>query len=328
MATRLDFILGCTASGKGELAHALARRLDAEIISVDAMKVYRRMDIGTGKPGPERRGQVRYHLLDVVEPQESFSVGRYRDLAERAIAEVTARGKRGILAGGTTLYVKAISEGLFEGPPADAEFRARLRERAAAEGTATLHAELARIDPEAAARIHPNDLRRIERALEVHELTGQPITALQTQWDGQHPRYDCHFVGLRREKADQSRRINARVKSMMEAGFLEEVRALLAEPPLSEQARQALGYAELIAYLQGSPLAGGADRPPSLEEAVEAIKINTRKFAKAQRTWLKRFRHAHWIDVAPDDTAAKIEHAALALLVSEEVKPRMNTDEH
>ena len=314
MTVRLDFILGCTASGKGGLAHDLARRLDAEIISVDAMKVYRRMDIGTGKPGPERRGQARYHLLDVVEPQENFSVGRFRDLAERAIAEITARGKRVILCGGTSLYVKAVSEGLFDGPPADPEFRARLRKRAATEGTSVLHADLANVDPEAAARIHPNDLRRIERALEVYELTGQPITALQTQWDRRHPRYDCHFIGLRRDRQDQSGRINARVKRMMESGFLEEVRALLTEPPLSEQARQALGYAELIAYLQGTPLAGGSGRKPSLEDAVEAVKINTRRFAKAQRTWLKRFRNVRWLDVAPDDAVETVVQAAVPLI--------------
>ncbi|UCG31752.1 MAG: tRNA (adenosine(37)-N6)-dimethylallyltransferase MiaA [Phycisphaerales bacterium] len=316
MPVRLDFIVGCTASGKGSLAHALARRLDAEIISVDAMKVYRRMDIGTAKPGPERRREVHYHLIDVVEPQDSFSVGRYRGLAEQAIADIHARGKRVILCGGTTLYTKAISEGLFDGPPADPAFRARLRDRATAEGTATLHAELARVDPEAAARIHPNDLRRIERALEVFELTGRPITDLQTQWNQQHPAYDCRFVGLRRDKEDQSRRINARVKRMMEAGFLDEVKSLLKEPPLSEQARQALGYAELIAYLQGTPLVGSTGRP-TLEDAVEAIKINTRKFAKAQRTWLKRFRSARWIDVGPDDSADMVVRSALPFLTEE-----------
>lgn len=316
MPVRLDFIVGCTASGKSSLAHLLAHRLDAEIISVDAMKVYRRMDIGTAKPGPERRREVRYHLIDVVEPQDSFSVGRYRDLAEQAIADIHARGKRVILCGGTTLYIKAISEGLFDGPPADLGFRARLRDRAASEGTATLHAELARVDPEAAARIHPNDLRRIERALEVFELTGQPITDLQIQWDRQHPGYDCRFLGVRRDKEDQSRRINARVKRMMGAGFLDEVRSLLEGPPLSEQARQALGYAELIAYLQGTPLAGGTDRP-NLADAVEAIKINTRKFAKAQRTWLKRFRSVQWIDVGPDDSVDTIGQRVLPFLGQE-----------
>ena len=307
MAIRLDFILGCTASGKASLAHAVARRLDAEIISVDAMKVYRRMDIGTAKPSAERRAEVGYHLLDVAEPQESFSVGRFVELAERAIEEIAARGRRVLLVGGTALYIKAISEGLFEGPGADAEIRGRLRGRAAAEGTATLHRELARVDPTTAARVHPNDMRRIERALEVYELTGEPISALQTQWERAHPNRDSGFVGLRRGKEDQSRRINARVRGMMEAGFLDEVRCLLREAPLSEQASQALGYAELIKALESPD-------ELSLDDAVEAIKINTRKFAKAQRTWFKRFRSVRWIDVGPEDSVERIEDEAMGIL--------------
>lgn len=310
MPIRLDFILGCTASGKGELAHALARRLDAEIISVDAMKVYRRMDLGTAKPSAERRREVPYHLLDAVEPQESFSVGRFAELAERAIEDIAQRGKRILLVGGTALYIKALSEGLFEGPSANPETRQRLRERAAREGSAALHAELAQVDPDTAARVHPNDLRRIERALEVYELTGQPISALQTQWDRAHPKYDCRFIGLRREKDDQSRRINARIRRMMEEGFLDEVRALLGEAPLSPQAAQALGYAELIAYLKRA----ATPDAPTLEDAVEATKINTRKLAKAQRTWFKRFGNVGWIEVAADEAADSVEHRAVALL--------------
>ncbi len=321
MAIRLDFILGCTASGKASLAHALARRLDAEIISVDAMKVYRRMDIGTAKPNPERRAEVAYHLLDVAEPQESFSVGRFVELAERAIEEIAARGRRVLLVGGTALYIKAISEGLFEGPGANPEIRRRLRERAAAEGTATLHAELAKVDPTSAARVHPNDMRRIERALEVYELTGQPISSLQTQWEREHPTRDCRFVGLRRDKEEQSRRINARVRQMMEAGFLDEVQSLLREPPLSEQARQALGYAELIEHF-ASP------ESQSLDDAVEAIKINTRKFAKAQRTWFKRFRSVSWIDVGPDDSVERIENEAVGILDLHTGSKKSENDEH
>lgn len=313
MGLRLHFIIGCTAGGKASLAHSLARKLDAEIISVDAMKVYRRMDIGTAKPDAERRSEVPYHLLDVVEPQESFSVGRFHELAERALADVAGRGKRIVVSGGTALYIKALREGLFEGPSADPELRARLREREAREGLAVLHAELAGVDPEAAERIHPNDMRRIERALEVYELTGQPISDLQRQWDREHPRYDCRVIGVRRKKEEQSRRINARIKRMMENGLLDEVRGLLEEPPLSEQAARALGYAELIAYLQGRPL-GGTGRRPTLEEAVEAIKINTRRFAKAQRTWFKRFRDVEWIDVAGDDAQEAILERAVSLL--------------
>jgi tRNA dimethylallyltransferase len=303
MAARLDFIIGCTACGKGSLARAAAMHLDAEIISVDALKVYRRMDIGTAKPSAEQRAEVPHHLIDVAEPQESFNVARYGKLAEAALADICARGRRPLLVGGTSLYIKALSEGLFEGPSADVAIRERLRARAAAEGASALHAELTRVDPEAASRIHPNDLRRIERALEVYELTGTPITVLQTQWDRERADRDCWFLGLRREKEDQSRRISARVKRMMEAGLLEEVRSLLAEPePLSEQARQALGYAELIEHVEGRM---------TLDDAVERIKINTRRFAKAQRTWHKRFRGVQWLDVSAEDTVDDVLERAL-----------------
>jgi len=293
MATRVDFLIGCTGCGKGSVGREIARRLGAEILCVDSMKVYRRMDIGTAKPTTEQRRQIAHHLLDVVEPSESFSVARFMELADEAIAQIASRGRPILAVGGTALYFKALSKGLFEGPPADPLFRGAIRERAAREGVAALHAELAVKDPEAAARIHGNDLRRIERALEVYELTGTPISRLQTQWDSAGQRYDCRFFGLRRERLDQSRRINRRVARMIDAGLVDEVQRLLAEPrPLSEQAAQAVGYAEIIEYLKGLC---------PLDDAVEAIKINTRHFAKSQRTWFRRFGDVTWVDVPADE---------------------------
>ncbi len=306
---RICFILGCTASGKGAAGLALARRIGGQIVSVDSMKVYRRMDIGTGKPDLSERTKIPHHCIDIVEPSESFSVARYIEFADRAIGEISAAGDVVLAVGGTALYVKALSDGLFEGPGADAEIRAELKRRAAAEGLPALHDELVRIDPEAAGRIHPNDEKRIFRALEIYSLTGEPISRLQKQWDRPAPggparRYDCVFIGLRRSREDTNRRINARVRRMIEQGLRDEVVALLSEPAgLSQQAAQALGYAEMIEHLKGKF---------SLDEAVEQIKINTRQFAKRQLTWFRRFKDIHLIDAAED--------AAVETIVDEVVR--------
>ena len=291
--TKLTFILGCTACGKGAVGRALAQRVGGQIISVDAMKVYRRMDIGTAKPSAEARAQVPHHCIDLVEPGEGFSVAQYVEHADRAVAAVTDAGDVPLAVGGTSLYIKALSEGLFEAPSSDPNVRAALKARAAQDGPAALHAELTQVDPEAAGRIHPNDQRRIVRALEVHATTGRPITELQRQWGGGPRRYACVFLGLRRDKADLHRRINARAKRMAELGLRDEVAALLAKPDgLSMQAAQAVGYAEMISHLQGRC---------TLDEALERIKINTRRLAKKQRTWHRRWRDVVWFDVPPDE---------------------------
>ncbi|MCD4699664.1 MAG: tRNA (adenosine(37)-N6)-dimethylallyltransferase MiaA [Phycisphaerae bacterium] len=295
---RICFILGCTACGKGATGRVLARRLGGQIVSVDSMKVYRRMDIGTGKPSRADRAEIPHHCIDIVEPSESFSVARYVEFADRAFGDISTAGDVVLAVGGTALYIKALSDGLFEGPGADAEIRGELKRRATAEGLAVLHDELARIDPESAARIHPNDEKRIVRALEVYSLTGEPISRLQKQWDKPSRRYDCVFIGLRRSREDTNRRINARVGRMIKQGLRDEVAALHAEPSgLSNQAAQALGYAEMIEHLEGKF---------SFDEAVEQIKINTRQFAKRQRTWFRRFRDVRWIDAAEDATAEEI----------------------
>jgi tRNA dimethylallyltransferase len=298
-------ILGVTGSGKGRLAFDLARDLGAEIISIDSMKVYRRMDIGTAKPPKEARAQVKHHLIDIIEPSDSFSVRSFLDNALEAIKQIKAGNKPVVAVGGTSLYIKALLYGLFEGPAADKQIRAELRARAATQGLDQLYRQLTQVDPEAAARIHQNDARRIIRALEVYELTGKPISSFQRQWNPQQTSderratdYDWTIIGLRRDKAEENKTINARVKKMIAAGLVDEVKSLLSEEkPLSPQARCAIGYAEVIDHLSGKT---------TLDDAIELIKKNTRRLAKSQRTWFKTFRSVHWLNIGPEEPGEKI----------------------
>ena len=299
-------ILGVTASGKGRLAFETAKRLNGEIISIDSMKVYRRMDIGTAKPPVKTRREIPYHLIDIVEPSESFSVARFLSLADEAIEQIENRDKSVIAVGGTALYLKALLYGLFRGPSEDERIRKNLRKRAEDKGLEALHQELSQIDPTAAKNISMNDAKRIIRALEIFELTGKPISSLQIQFQNQATRHNWTIIGLRRDKEIESKRINARVKKMMNDGLLDEVESLLAEEkPLSKQARCAIGYAELIDYLNGHG---------RLDEAVEKIKKNTRRLAKGQRTWFKRFRNVHWLDAGKDENTKQLLSQALELI--------------
>ncbi len=301
-------VLGVTASGKGAMAFELARKIGGEIVSIDSMKVYRRMDIGTAKPSRARREQVRHHIIDIVEPQESFSVDQFLRLAAEATAEIRSAGRTVVGAGGTALYIKALLYGIFDGPPANYEIRKKLKAQIAAESTAALHEQLGRIDPPAAERIHPNDARRIIRALEVYELTGKPISSFQRQFGADSTLGNWAIIGLRRPKAAESSRINLRVKKMIDQGLIEEVESLLAEDkPLSKQASCAIGYAEVINHLKGRA---------TLDEAVERIKINTRRFAKAQRTWFKTFTEVNWLDIAADEDTEHILGRAMEIVES------------
>ena len=298
MNTNRLLILGVTASGKGRLAFDLAESLGAEIISIDSMKVYRRMDIGTAKPPRQAREHIKYHLINVVEPSESFNVGSFLDLAYDAMEQIESRKKRIIAVGGTALYIKALLYGLFEGPGSDKQIRAELQAEAENEGLEELYRQLTEIDPVTAERIGRRDRKRIIRALEVHRITGKPISSLQQQFDAEKPLHDWTIIGLRREKSVESSRINQRVKKIIEAGLVDEVKRLLAEEkPLSQQARCAIGYAEIIDYLNGKI---------SLDDAAELIKKNTRRFAKNQRTWFKTFKDVHWLDIDPDEQPEKI----------------------
>src|SRR5579875_491565 len=256
-------LTGPTGSGKSRLALDLAERLDAEIISMDSMALYRRMDIGTAKPTQEDRRRVPHHLLDVLEPWESASVAWWLARARECCRDIVQRGKRPLFVGGTPLYLKALLYGLFEGPPADETIRRRLSVEAAATGAAALHARLAAVDPVSAGRLHPNDVRRVIRALEVWELTGRPISAWQTQWYdpviGQRAVAELNMPAVRHRclcldlpRSELYARINARVERMIAEGLIEEVRALRQlEHPLSREAAQALGYKEMFAYLEG-----------------------------------------------------------------------------
>jgi tRNA dimethylallyltransferase len=261
--------------------------MDAEIISMDSMALYRRLDIGTAKPSAEQRRGVPHHLLDVLEPWESASVAWWLERAAECCRDIEARGKQVLFVGGTALYLKALLHGLFDAPPADAEVRNRLAKEAEQHGNATLHARLARVDPVAAARLHLNDVRRVIRALEVWELTGQPISARQTQWrsetrsTSEMPR----ILRLDLPRSELYTRIDARVDHMLAAGLVEEVRALRRlDRPLSREARQALGYKELFDYLDGKT---------TFTAAAERIRRRSRNYAKRQLTWFRHLPEVH-----------------------------------
>ena len=302
---KMVLILGVTASGKGQLGFELAQSIGAEIISIDSMKVYRRMDIGTAKPPREARERIKHHLVDVAEPSDSFSVGTFFDAASDAIAQIENCKRNTVATGGTALYIKALLYGLFEGAGSDEKLREHLRARAQIEGLSELHRELTTVDAISAERINPNDARRIVRALEVYRITGKPISSFQKQWETRQMKHDWTIIGLRREKADASSLINRRVKKMINAGLVDEVKSLLDEDrPLSQQARCAIGYAEIIDHLNGQM---------SLEDATELIKIHTRQLAKGQRTWFKTFRNVHWLDLEADEPDERIFERAKAL---------------
>ena len=293
-------LTGPTGSGKSALALDLAERINAEIVAMDAMTLYRGFDIGTAKPTPLERARVPHHLIDVLEPWESGSVAWWLERAAAAVAEIESRGRLALFVGGTPLYLKALMFGLFDGPPADAALRQRLQKEAVELGSQALHERLAKVDPAAAGRLHPNDTRRIIRALEVFERTGTPISEWQRQWRGKDE------SGRMKDEADKSfgssfilppssfpsvlwldlprpvlyDRINGRVNDMFAAGLVDEARALAKfDPPVGREARQALGYKEVFAYLEGRV---------TLEETITQVQTHSRNFAKRQITW---FRH-------------------------------------
>jgi tRNA dimethylallyltransferase len=281
VTSRLVVIVGPTGAGKTRLSLDLAARTGGEVISADSQQVYVGMDIGTGKVSAEERRHVPHHLLDVVRPDEEMTAARFVELADQAIADLAARGKPAIVCGGTGLYVRALLLGLFDGPPASPEVRAELTEIVERDGTAALHAQLAVIDPIAAAKIDPNDAKRIIRAIEVFRLTGEPMSAHQARHDHRSlpSRYPARIIGLAPEREDLYRAIDARVDAMLAAGLEAEVATLRAQgyqPPLRSQ--QAIGYAELHEVA-----AGLVDRT----RAIELIKRNSRHYARRQLSWYR-----------------------------------------
>ena len=298
--SKVFHILGCTACGKASVGRELAKRLGGSILSVDSMKIYRRMNIGTATPSAEAQAEVPFYGIDLVEPSESFSVARYVAAAEQSISDIRAAGSIPLAVGGTALYIQSLVWGLFDAPSCDPAVRDAIAKEASDRGWLSMHDELREIDPQAADRIHVNDERRIVRALEVYRTTGRPISHHQQQWNADQPDPRAVLIGLRREKEDQSRRINSRVRAMVDAGLVTEVEQLLSEPkPLSKQAGQAVGYAELISHFENPSAC-------SLEKAVEQIKINTRRLAKKQRTWFRRWARVQWFDLQPDDSVAGV----------------------
>jgi len=299
------FLTGPTASGKTAVGLALAERLGAEIISMDSMAIYRGMDVGTAKPTAEQRRRVPHHLIDLVDPHESFSLARYLQAAQQCMETIRAAGREVLFVGGTPLYLKGLLRGIFSGPPADWEFRRRMERLACRQGPDALHQRLAQVDPQSARRLHPNDVRRIIRALEVYEHTGRPISHWQQQFARGSPAEACRVFVLDWPPDQLRRRIDARVEAMFRAGLVDEVRRLLArEEPPGRTARQALGYREVIEHLEGER---------SLEETIELVKLHTWRFSRRQRTWFRSLSECRFVAVQepfrPDELAEQIAAA-------------------
>lgn len=285
-------VVGPTASGKTAFAVRLAQSLGGEVISCDSMQIYRRMDIGTAKPTVEEMAQIPHHMIGIVEPNEDFSVGKYVQMADAVLQDVLARGKTAVICGGTGLYVDSLIAGRSFAPYPATGKREALEKRAAEEGIGPLLARLREVDPAAAARLHASDEKRIIRALEVFDETGKTITWHNEQTQKQPPRYTPYWLGL--DFADRNvlySRIDRRVDLMLEAGLLDEIRALVAGGvPESCTAMQAIGYKEYLAALRGES---------SFGEATALVKQRSRNYAKRQLTWFRRNKAVHWLMQQP-----------------------------
>jgi len=281
------FLTGPTGSGKTGAGVELAQKTGAEIISMDSMALYRGMDIGTAKPTVVERAAVPHHLIDVLEPYEEYSVAQYVAAAHEKAAEIRRRGREVLFVGGTPLYLKALLRGLFKGPPADPAFRTQLQQETRQHEPGWLHARLAQVDPRAAERLHPNDLRRIIRALEVYAKTGEPISDWQQQFNRLPEETGNRVYVLDWPRHELNERIDRRVDAMFAAGLVEEVRGLMAlEPPLSKTARQAVGYREVIEHLKGAC---------GLHETIALVKRHTRQLAKRQGTWFRSLPESRYV---------------------------------
>ena len=296
-------LLGPTASGKTSVAIPLALQLGAEIVSVDSRQIFRGMEIGSAAPSSEDRARVPHHLVGEVDPAEGMSAGEFGRRAHRVLGDLEARGKTALLVGGSGLYLRAVLGGLDEGLPRDLRVREALQERVAREGIAALHRELAALDPETAARVAAGDTHRVTRALEILAVTGEKPSALRHK--GRLAERAAEIVVLDRDREDLRRRIRERVAAMVEGGLEGEVRALLAsglDPALPVM--RSVGYAETVRYLRGE-----IDRATW----IETIVVNTRRYAKRQRTWFRGMEGAKWVRIAaeeaPEDTAQRVLQA-------------------
>lgn len=289
MVERLVAIVGPTAVGKTKVSIDLAKLLNGEIISGDSMLLYKGMNIGTAKPSMEERDGIVHHLIDILEPEDEFSVFDFKKLADKYISEINGKNKLPVLAGGTGLYVKSLLEDYtFDSTPEDPEFRLQMQHMAEKFGREYVHNMLAKIDAKAAERLHPNDLKRVIRALEVYRTSGQSIM-LRNAHSPDDLRYDAVVIGLTMERKQLYERINLRVDAMMSAGLVDEVAGLLKRGVTREcQSMQAIGYKEIVAYLKGEI---------ELDTAVANIKQATRHFAKRQMTWYRKMPYIVWFDV-------------------------------
>jgi tRNA dimethylallyltransferase len=304
MKPKLVIVLGPTGVGKSELALELAQAIDAEIVSADSQQVYRYMDIGTSKVSGTDRARVPHHVIDVVDPDEEFNAALFRQLATAAIEQIQGRGKNIVICGGTGLYLKALTQGLFSGPGQDPKIRAALEAEIEERGAGALYQRLAASDPAVTSSIHPNDRQRIIRALEVLALTGRPLSAWQKDHGFQEKPFEAVKIGLIRDRAELNEQINRRSERMIREGFLEEVRGLtqrgfgLALKPL-----RSVGYRQM-----GAVICGKID----LTEAAEEMKQETRRLAKRQVTWFRQDSGIRWHH--PEKERQKILQAAAAFV--------------
>lgn len=289
LAAECWFLTGATASGKTTLAVELAEKLGGEIVSLDSMTVYRGMDIGTAKPTPEQMASIPHYMIDVCEPNESFSVSRYRDMALDIVRDIRSRSRVPIFVGGTALYLKIMLRGMFEGPPADWEFREQVDKEVEQTGLESLYDRLQTVDPVAAHKLHPTDKRRIIRALEVYKITGKPISHWQKEFDDGRNESARHVFTLRHPREILHQRIESRVHQMLEEGLVDEVRSLLDKyGELGPTASQAVGYKEAIDHLNSAL---------SSEDLFDRILVRTRRFARQQETWFRGMPECQFIEL-------------------------------
>jgi tRNA dimethylallyltransferase len=304
MRPKIVIILGPTAVGKSDVALHLAESVNGEIVNADSQQVYRHMDIGTGKPSKADRERVRHHLIDIVAPNEEFNAALFRRLATESIRKIQAAGRNVIVCGGTGLYLKALTRGLFDGPGQDPVVRQALEQEIAANGIATLYQRLERIDPTVGASIHPNDRQRIIRALEVHQLTGRPLSEWQKEHGFQENPFEILKIGLLRERAELYNLINSRCQRMIDEGLLEEMRGLVKSGfDLDLKPLRSVGYRQMGQVLRGTQ---------NMSAAVEEMKQETRHLAKRQLTWFRRDDEIHWFN--PEGQAKEIELAVARFL--------------
>ncbi|MBR5543813.1 MAG: tRNA (adenosine(37)-N6)-dimethylallyltransferase MiaA [Oscillospiraceae bacterium] len=297
---RIICIVGPTASGKTALSIALAKKLSGEIVSGDSMQIYKGMDIGTAKPDETERDGVVHHMLSVAEPSENYSAARYVKEAGACVDEILSCGKVPIVVGGTGLYIDSLVNGTeFAAHLEDEKYRRELWELYEEKGVEFLHDMLSRVDAARAEEIHKNNVKRVIRALEVYKITGKTISEHDEETKGKEPKYDATYIGLEFQNRDRLyERINLRVDKMIEAGLLREVENLLGSGlSPSSTAMQAIGYKELVAYFEGKEM---------LDEAIEKIKLNSRRYAKRQMTWFKRNEKVNWIAVDKSENISDI----------------------